>query len=851
MQNISYTENEKQSFIKYWEQSVNQKELYKDWQSYAHELITNLKLEPTKIRMALRSSPVEAMIIVGMPNVLTYKEKNGTAVVGFLTQRNFLDTISSSIKHHGTFNFADDLNLERFEIEDWSDIPVELLGHHKAQVSLLYARVKDSKLAEWNKEASTTNNALKYTIFKNLDIKQYMSDQKKKGEILNIGASRLYKLSMGIFFKQTAYKKAGLVDIFENKEWAVMGKYTKESQGANWLNQVKIGDLAYITYGKDRLGSLVRFSSDAIDLPVEINSIIGNDHFMYREYEVIKEPIINNTIKLSQDKLGWLPSGNTTFKEILNFQEANEILFGPYYGLDIIRNANDSAQIEVYNGLLYKNKTMPLNQILYGPPGTGKTYKLQNEYFEQFTVSESSLTKEQYLENLVTDLTWWQTFAVALQDLGLSNSKTILDHDIVRAKERLSSAKSIKPILWSRLQAHTVLNCEYVNVKTRSEPQLFFKNDVSKWRVDEELLKELYPEALEILDKWKNYKPDKGKIIKNYEFITFHQSFGYEDFVEGIKPKMEEQSTDLEYEIQDGIFKRLALKAKADPANDYALFIDEINRGNVSAIFGELITLIEKDKRLGEANELQVKLPYSRTFFGVPSNLFIIGTMNTADRGVEALDTALRRRFAFEEVMPKPELLSPAYEYWQLLWEYKDVKWEDAEFKEREQLFFKNSGVSEELKTDRKNIWASFEGQGPIQEQVKAFSKYEFAGLRLDRILQTINSRIEALLDRDHTIGHSYFFKVKEAEDKEEALKQVFKDNIIPLLQEYFYGDYSRIGLVLGEGFIEVIPESKENIFANFNKSSNDVEVGESFKIKPIDEDFNIEEALKRLMNRA
>lgn len=496
-------------------------------------------------------------------------------------------------------------------------------------------------------------------------------------------------------------------------------------------------------------------------------------------------------------------------------------------------------------------KMKNLNTILYGPPGTGKTYQLQKEYFSRFTVSESKLSREQYIENAVADLTWWQTFAVALQDLGLSSSNEILNHEIVKAKERQSSAKSIKPILWSRLQAHTVLDCPNVNVKTRSEPQLFFKNDTSKWWVEESLLKEAYPEALEILEKIKNYQPDAGKIIKNYEFVTFHQSFSYEDFVEGIKPKMEEQSTDLEYKIQDGIFKRIALKAKADPENDYAIFIDEINRGNVSAIFGELITLIEKDKRLGEPNALEVKLPYSRTSFGVPSNLYIFGTMNTADRSVEALDTALRRRFAFEEIMPKPELLSPVYEYWQLLWEYKDVKWEDAEFKEKEQLFFETSGASEKLKEDRMNIWAGFEDQGPMEDQIKQFEKYEFTGLRLDRILRIINARIEVLLDRDHTIGHSYFYKVKEAEHKEAALKSVFKDNIIPLLQDYFYGDYSKIGLVLGEGFVRV--EKPKNItgFAKVEGLDTELEVAPRIELLPINEAFDIKAALQNLMQDA
>nr|WP_315182469.1 AAA family ATPase [uncultured Flavobacterium sp.] len=485
-------------------------------------------------------------------------------------------------------------------------------------------------------------------------------------------------------------------------------------------------------------------------------------------------------------KVDWKLKGNWKVEFNLPLKTLTDITkyttedpnFNKYHERLIAIMEGSNSQKSIENKM--NNYKTPLNQILYGPPGTGKTFELQNTHFKNFTIKETALTREQYLESVVADLTWWQVISIAVLDLGKTKVNDIVNHEFIKIKEKLSSSKTVRPTIWGQLQSHTVMECPFVNVSNRSEPLYFSKSEDSQWTIDEKLLDDYYPEGKKILAISKNYKPSNDTLIKNYDFVTFHQSFSYEDFVEGIKPRLDEGETEVAFEIKDGIFKKLCIKAEADPKNKYAIFIDEINRGNVSAIFGELITLIEDDKRLGATNELKVKLPYSKRELGVPSNLYIIGTMNTADRSVEALDTALRRRFSFSEIMPNPELL-------------------------------------EEI---------------------------EFNGFNLAEVLKTINERIEVLLDRDHTIGHSYFLKIRNGDVG--SLKSVFKNNIFPLLQEYFYQDYEKIALILGEGFVRV----KENQTVNFAKFKNIDAPEVSTQFELIDKIEDIETAVQLLLNR-
>ncbi|MDK8381481.1 AAA family ATPase, partial [Granulicatella sp. UMB5615B] len=250
----------------------------------------------------------------------------------------------------------------------------------------------------------------------------------------------------------------------------------------------------------------------------------------------------------------------------------------------------------------------------------------------------------------------------------------------------------------------------------------------------EELEKKSYGEVLERFNTLKK----EGRIA----FTTFHQSYGYEEFIEGIRPVMagEEEKKSIEYEIVPGVFKKFCDEAALVDDEPYIFIIDEINRGNISKIFGELITLIEGTKRKGEREELSAFLPYSQEEFGVPKNVYILGTMNTADRSIALMDTALRRRFNFIEMMPDCRTI--------------------------EDVVIRQNGKE----------------------------------VNIGNVLDIMNRRIEFLFDREHTIGHAFFTSLKNDNSNSIGrLAAIFRNSIIPLLQEYFYDDYEKIRLVLGD----------------------------------------------------
>ncbi|WP_323885879.1 McrB family protein [Aeromonas veronii] len=389
--------------------------------------------------------------------------------------------------------------------------------------------------------------------------------------------------------------------------------------------------------------------------------------------------------------------------------------------------------------------TQPKNVIYYGPPGTGKTYRLQQlqaEYTHRPAVMDESL----WLRDKLAPLNWMQVLVLSLLSLGKrAKVAEIVSSKFFQTKASINGrTDNLAQTAWSYLQKFTIAESATVNYKGRSEPGVFDKSSDAVWQLLDDRL-ELVDDLVQLHAEL-THGPQSADEIKRYATTTFHQSYGYEEFIEGLRAATDDEGN-INYSVEPGEFLKLCRRAEQDPSHQYAMFIDEINRGNISKIFGELISLVEIDKRAGSQHPMTIQLAYSGKPFSVPSNVDIIGTMNTADRSLALMDTALRRRFDFIEMMPDSTLFAGH---------------------------------------DAIDI-----GSGNT--------------LSLGKLLDRLNQRIEVLYDREHTLGHAFFYPAYQAVKNGDhvgallALKEAFQTKVIPLLQEYFYEDWQKIRLVLGD----------------------------------------------------
>jgi len=493
----------------------------------------------------------------------------------------------------------------------------------------------------------------------------------------------------------------------------------------------------------------------------------------------------------------------------------------------------------------------PLNQILYGPPGTGKTYhsinkaleiilpdfdtnqdreivkSKFNEFVSQgqivFTTFHQSMTYEDFVEGIKPTMNEEDSNSLnyKIEDGIFKRLSYLAKYEwikIDKINQNRYSREELFEIAYDELitdveekldnnlvfdiVTRTGLKVYIYDVSEQHNLHIKHKDSVSELPhiVSKQRVRKLFLHFKSV-DEIKNINQDIRAVIGGANTTTYwgvlSNLFERATKIEKIRFKVEENPVSTtNYESVKSIVSSTSITGSVHRINikNFVLVIDEINRGNIAQIFGELITLIEDDKRLGNAEALEITLPYSKEKFGVPANLYIIGTMNTADRSVEALDTALRRRFSFEERQP------------------------DAEIIRKKRKLAETNGVLEDID--------------------------------LPDLLETINRRIEVLLDKDHQIGHSYFMNVSDLK----GLKREFQNKIIPLLQEYFFGDFGKIGLTLGEGFVKVkTNENETHFFASFSEYDNEDQYRErpvytiENPVKMNDEVFK--SAIKKLMN--
>jgi 5-methylcytosine-specific restriction protein B len=446
----------------------------------------------------------------------------------------------------------------------------------------------------------------------------------------------------------------------------------------------------------------------------------------------------------------------------------------------------DSIQeLDVDYDIISSHEVLALNTILYGPPGTGKTYhtikasveaaepnykaksriELKKKYDElvdekriRFVTFHQSYGYEEFVEGLRANANQGQISydvepGVFKQICDQASQGVELDSDpLERALEKFKV----------ELEESSVLKLKTLRGKEFAVQ--YHGNNTFR----------VFPEATTIDDLGNGYAVSINNIRKFFRDATF-KDFYNPSYVKAILNHLK-----VHYGIEE--FK----VPSSSQLKNFVLIIDEINRGNISKIFGELITLIEDTKRSGEGQDeaLEVVLPNSGEPFTVPNNLYIIGTMNTADRSLAMMDTALRRRFDFVEMMPKPEL----------------------------------------------------------------FNDIIVNGIDLEELFRKMNQRIEVLYDREHTLGHAFFMPAKAlVKDQEKAfneLKSVFKNKIIPLLEEYFFEDWNKIRLVLGDNQkaegLQFISEKKQlfdSLFGNNHGLNSYQQEEKSYRLLPFDND--------------
>lgn len=477
-------------------------------------------------------------------------------------------------------------------------------------------------------------------------------------ETFDLKGHKLFKMSHGIFVKNKDYRDTGFAKLLENNNWICLNIYTGKGQAGKFIKEAKIGDFVYISYRGDNLVCIAEIISDSAPLDDDSDEMIdGGGEWVFREVKPLFYPKDKSLRDLKDDTRFFMPSGNSTFYEVpKDLSDINKKLFIPKFNIELNNAGKSDQNTNITNNNM---ESQPLNQILYGPPGTGKTYNSIDRAVKIATgksglhaankIEFDKLRKEGQIEFV----TFHQGYAY--------------EDFMVGVKPNVDSEKlTFKP--------HKGI---FYNLVDRAKQNYLASRDK---RSLSKSFEEVFENLMAPLDERKNVKI---KMLSEKEFeitavdgntIRFDKPTGgnthtlsvdtLKSFVEG---KREVNGLTAYYNpliqlVKEGMASADAADMPVEELKKFVLIIDEINRANISKVFGELITLLEDDKRIGGDNELAVTLPNGELNFSIPPNLYIIGTMNTADKSISLIDVALRRRFEFIGYYPDVKILKDEYE---------------------------------------------------------------------------------------------------------------------------------------------------------------------------------------------
>lgn len=752
----------------------------------AHDLLQRIGADPYHVRMALTRG--KSMMEFGSRAAYRHSEGVGGIRVGLLMMEADVPLVPQELKpnvHY--FQPRGETAYVKFTVPTWTDIPADLLALNEKAMRWEYARIKDTKLVEIRRGSGTDNEALRYAVVNGVQVSELRATQ--------------YWVFQG---NPRFYDSAGALRAKAVNTWTVTAHLDRIQPGDKaiiWVTGQQAGcyALATITSAVTErpMDEADRpFVRDPLQLPVQKRVTIVVDHDL--SVSPVSWADLRENLAMADFKGG---SQGTTF----------------------------TATKEQYDTILAmgvktdERMSIPLNRIFYGPPGTGKTFHTVGAavavcdppYYAQHKDDHVKL-RERFNTLLIRDwdsaegrigfCTFHQSYSYEdfvegikpmVPEEGDKFVKYAIREGILKLMARRASGKSeastvhavemlsFTPAEFERAEFYKLSLGAVYNKEDEEIYHSCIRNNViaigymgqyDLTRVSEQEIHKLplQPDqssssasqasyfrhylkkgdyvivtrgnlsvrAIGKVTGEYRYAPDLGlpyPHVRDVQWLLKDQDIPWEEiytkkFVQRTIYKLIKEDIKRDFFV-----KEAAVQPKSAEARNFVLIIDEINRGNVAGIFGELITLIEENKRKGRPEALEVTLPYSQEPFSIPDNLYIIGTMNTADRSVEALDAALRRRFSFVPMMPEPAKLKPL--------------------------------------------------QG--------------SAINISSMLDRINARLVQLLDEDHQLGHSHFWDLHKEADPLPALRRVFKDKVIPQLEEYFHRDRAKLQLVLGERFVQ------------------------------------------------